>query len=39
MYHVWGKITQTSAQRLEMSLLGIVGTVLRLEGDAWSMVK
>ena len=28
----------TSAQMLEVSLLG-VGTVLRLEGDAWSMVK
>ena len=27
-----------SAQMLEVSLLG-VGTVLRLERDAWSMVK
>ena len=27
-----------SAQLLEVSLLG-VGTVLRLEGDAWSIVK
>ena len=27
-----------SAQMLEVSLLG-VETVLRLEGDAWSMVK
>ena len=29
---------EVSAQTLEMSLLG-VGTVLRLERDAWSMVK
>ena len=28
-----------SAQMLEVSLLGVVGTVLYLERDAWSMVK
>ena len=27
-----------SAEMLEVSLIG-VGTVLRLEGDGWSMVK
>ena len=30
--------TQRSPQMLEVSLFG-VGTVLRLERDAWSMVK
>ena len=34
---VYGRSTM-SAQMLEVSLLG-VGTVLLLEGDAWSMVK
>ena len=33
-----GKKNVLSAQMLEVSLLG-VGTVLRLERDAWSMVK
>ena len=28
-----------SAQMLEVSLSGVVGTVLRLERDAWSTVK
>ena len=36
-YVVYGR-SVTSAQMLEVSLLG-VGTVLRLEMDAWSMVK
>ena len=33
-----GKKTSVSAQILEVSLAG-VGTVLRIESDAWSMVK
>ena len=33
---IWKNVM--SAQMLEVSLLG-VGTVLRLERDAWSMVK
>ena len=33
-----GKTSVVSAQMLEVSLLG-VGTVLRLERDAWLMVK
>ena len=37
IYEVYGR-SAMSAQMLEVSLLG-VGTVLRLEGDAWSMVK
>ena len=36
-YVIYGK-SAISAQTLEVSLLG-VGTVLRLERDAWSMVK
>ena len=36
-YVTYGK-NVVSAQMLEVSLLG-VGTVLRLERDAWSMVK
>ena len=34
--NIWKKVM--SAQMFEVSLLG-VGTVLRLERDAWSMVK
>ena len=37
MFIMYGKNVM-SAQMLELSLLG-VGTVLRLERDAWSMVK
>ena len=37
LYVTCGKYV-TSAKILEVSLLG-VGTVLRLERDAWSMVK
>ena len=37
-FHVICGKSAMSAQRLEASLLG-VGTVLRLERDAWSMVK
>ena len=37
LYVIYGK-NAMSAQMLEVTLLG-VGTVLRLERDAWSMVK
>ena len=37
-YVVYGRSVM-SAQMLEVSLLLGVGTVLRLERDAWSMVK
>ena len=36
--NIWNKRTVMSAKMLEVSLLGVV-TVLRLERDAWSMVK
>ena len=38
LYATHGK-NATSTQILEVSLLGAVGAVLRLERDAWSMVE